>query len=262
MDRPLLSVIIITKNEQDNIKNCLESVKWADEIIVVDSGSTDRTEEICRKYTDKFYVKDWPGFGIQKQRALDLASHDWALSIDADERIMPELRDEIISKITQNSNISGYLIPRLSNYLGKDIRHSGWYPDYILRLVKKQEAYFTKDIVHEKMVVKGSIKKLSNHFLHYPYKDITHHMKKLNDYSSLSAEKMFSNGKRISWPMIFLKALYGFIRAYILRRGFLDGWQGVVVSISTTISVYYKYLKLKELEVCDIKKSVSKKISS
>jgi len=262
MDKILLSVIIITKNEQDNIEDCLESVKWADEIIVVDSGSRDRTEEICRKFTDSFYVKDWPGFGIQKQRALNLASYEWVLSIDADERVTPELRDEIINKLTQNSNISGYLIPRLSNYLGKDIRHSGWYPDYILRLVRKKKSYFTEDIVHEKMIVNGSIKKLSNHFLHYPYKDITHHMKKLNDYSSLSAEKMFSNGKRISWPMIFLKALYGFIRAYILRRGFLDGWQGVIVSVSTAMSVYYKYLKLKELEMCDIQKPVSKKISS
>jgi len=249
MDRPLLSVIIITKNEQDNILDCLESVKWADEIIVVDSGSTDKTEEICRKYTDKFYVKDWPGFGIQKQRALELASHKWVLSVDADERVTSELRDEIINKITQNSNISGYLIPRLSNYLGKDIRHSGWYPDYILRLVKKQEAYFTKDIVHEKMVVDGSIGKLSNHFLHYPYKDISHHLQKINTYSSLSAKKMFDNGKRVGWSMVVFKAIFGFVRAYIFKRGFLDGWPGLVVSISTGLSAYLKYLKLKELRI-------------
>ena len=246
MSKPLLSVIIITKNEQDNIKDCLESVKWAGEIIVVDSGSTDKTEEICRKYTDKFYVKDWPGFGIQKQRALELASHKWVLSVDADERVTSELRDEIINKMAHDSNISGYLIPRLSNYLGKDIYHAGWYPDYTLRLVRRERSHFTEDIVHEKMMVDGSIGKLSNHFLHYPYKDIAHHMQKLNDYSSLSAEKMFSNGKYISWPMIFVKAFFGFIRAYIFRRGFLDSWQGLVVSISTSFSVYLKYLKLKQ----------------
>ena len=249
MDKTLLSVIIITQNEQDNIEACLESVKWADEIIVVDSGSTDKTEEICRKYTDKFYIKDWPGFGIQKQRALELVSHEWVMSIDADERITPELRDEIIRKITHDSNIAGYLIPRLSNYLGKDIYHAGWYPDYTLRLVKKQTSHFTEDIVHEKMMVVGSIGKLSNHFLHYPYKDTSHHLQKINTYSSLSAEKMFDNGRHISWSMIVLKAIFGFTRSYIFRRGFLDGWPGLIVSISTGLSTYLKYLKLKELRI-------------
>jgi glycosyltransferase involved in cell wall biosynthesis len=246
MDKMPLSVIIITKNEQDNIEDCLESVKWAEEIIIVDSGSTDKTEAICRKFTDNFYVKDWPGFGIQKQRSLELASREWVLSIDADERVTPELKSEIIDKITQNSNIGGYLIPRLSNYLGKDIYHAGWYPDYTLRLVKRKEVYFTRDIVHEKMIVDGRVQKLSNHFTHYPYNSISHHIQKLNDYSSLSAEKMFSKGKNVSWLMVFLKALFGFIRAYIFRGGFLDGWQGLVVSISTGASVYLKYLKLKQ----------------
>ena len=246
MDKMPLSVIIITKNEQDNIEDCLESVKWAEEIIIVDSGSTDKTEAICRKFTDNFYVKDWPGFGIQKQRSLELASREWVLSIDADERVTPELKSEIIDKITQNSNIGGYLIPRLSNYLGKDIYHAGWYPDYTLRLVKRKEVYFTRDIVHEKMIVDGRVQKLSNHFIHYPYNSISHHIQKLNDYSSLSAEKMFSKGKNVSWLMVFLKALFGFIRAYIFRGGFLDGWQGLVVSISTGASVYLKYLKLKQ----------------
>ena len=253
MDKVLLSVVVITKNEQDNILNCLESVKWADEVIVVDSGSTDRTEEICRKYTDNFYVKDWPGFGIQKQRALDLATHEWVLSIDADERVTSELKNEIISVLSSNSTVNGYLIPRLSNYLGKDIRHAGWYPDYTLRLVKRSKSHFTKDIVHEKMIVDGSIDKLVNHFLHYPYKDIAHHMQKLNSYSSLSAEKMHASVKRVSWLMILFKAFFGFVRAYILRKGFLDGWQGFAVSVSTAVSVYYKYLKLKELEIGDIK---------
>ncbi len=249
MDKVPLSVIVIAENEQDNIKDCLESIQWADEIIIVDSGSTDKTEEICRKYTDKFYVKDWPGFGIQKQRALALASHGWVLSIDADERVTLDLKDEIIEKIFQDSNTDGYLIPRLSNYLGKDIRHSGWYPDYTLRLARRQKSYFTSDIVHEKMVVDGSVNILKAHFSHYPYRDITHHMQKLNDYSSMSAEKMFANGRCVGWPMIFLKALFGFIRAYIFKKGFLDGWQGLTVSISTGISVYMKYVKLKEMNL-------------
>ena len=249
MDKALLSVIIITKDEQDNIETCLESVKWADEIIVIDSGSTDKTEEICRKYTNSFYVKDWPGFGIQKQRALDLATHEWVLSIDADERITPELRDEIIETINQNSNIHGYLIPRLSNYLGKEIHHAGWYPDYTLRLVKRKKSYFTKDIVHEKMIVDSPIKKLSNHFLHFPFKNIEHHFQKLNDYSTLSANKMYGEGRKVSWMTIVLKTLLSFVRAYILKLGILDGWPGLVVSVSTSISVYMKYVKLKELNL-------------
>jgi len=249
MDKILLSVIIITKNEQDNIEDCLESVKWADEIIVVDSGSTDKTEEICRKYTNKFYVKDWPGFGIQKQRALDLATHEWVLSIDADERVTSELRNEIISVFNSNLNTDGYLIPRLSNYLGKDIRHAGWYPDYTLRLVRRQKSHFTKDIVHEKMVVDGTIQKLTNHFLHYPYKDIEHHFQKLNDYSTLSANKMHREGRKVSWILIVLKTLLAFIRSYILKLGILDGWPGLAVSVSTSLSVYMKYVKLKELSL-------------
>lgn len=249
MNKALLSVIVITKNEQDNIKDCLESAKWADEIIVVDSGSTDKTEEICRESTDNFYVKDWPGFGIQKQRALSLASHEWVLSIDADERITPQLKNEIIDKITQDSNVNGYLIPRLSNYLGKNIRHSGWYPDYTLRLVKRQESHFTEDIIHEKIVVKGGVEKLTNHFLHYPYKDISHHLQKIDAYSSLSADKMFNNGRCVSWSMVILKSIFGFVRSYIFKRGFLDGWPGLVVSISTGLSTYLKYLKLKELHL-------------
>jgi len=255
MNNLSLSVVVITKDEQDNIGACLESVKWANEIIVVDSGSTDKTEEICKRYTNNFYIKDWLGFGIQKQRALSLASHEWILSIDADERVTPELKKEIIKKVQSNEGVVGYLIPRLSHYLGKKIDHSGWYPDYTLRLARKQSSHFTKDIVHEKLVVDESIGKLSNHLLHYPYKNIAHHMQKINNYSSLSAEKMFTNGKNIGWPMILFKTIFGFIRAYILRRGFLDGWQGVVVAISTSLSTYLKYIKLKELHMAKTSKN-------
>jgi len=245
MSSSLISVIIITKDEQDNIRDCLESVKWADEIIVVDSGSADQTECICREYTERFYVKDWPGFGIQKQRALDLASNEWVLSIDADERVTPELKNEIIEK-SLNSETEGYLIPRLSYYLGKNIKYAGWYPDYTLRLVKRSSSHFTKDVVHERMVVEGPVGKLLHHFLHYPYKDVAHHVQKINQYSSLSAQKMFEQGKDVSWAMILVKSVFGFFRAYILRKGFLDGWRGVVVSLSTALSVYLKYVKLKE----------------
>jgi len=246
MDKYPLSVIIITQDEQDNIHDCLESVKWAQEIVVVDSGSADETENICREYTDRFYTKDWPGFGVQKQRALELTNCDWVLSLDADERVTPELQIEIIAAIEVDSEVYGYMIPRLSHYLGKGIRHAGWYPDYTLRLVKKDKSHFSNDIVHEKLIVDGKVGRLNNHFMHFPYKDIAHHLQKINQYSSLSAQKMLESGKTVSWLMVFVKAFFGFFRAYILRKGFIDGWQGLVVSISTALSVYLKYIKLKE----------------
>ena len=246
MDKYPLSVIIITQDEQDNIHDCLESVKWAQEIVVVDSGSADETENICREYTDRFYTKDWPGFGVQKQRALELTNCDWVLSLDADERVTPELQMEIIAAIEVDSEVYGYMIPRLSHYLGKGIRHAGWYPDYTLRLVKKDKSHFSNDIVHEKLIVDGKVGRLNNHFMHFPYKDIAHHLQKINQYSSLSAQKMLESGKTVSWSMVFVKAFFGFFRAYILRKGFIDGWRGLVVSISTALSVYLKYIKLKE----------------
>lgn len=246
MDKYPLSVIIITQDEQDNIHDCLESVKWAQEIVVVDSGSADETENICREYTDRFYTKDWPGFGVQKQRALELTNCDWVLSLDADERVTPELQIEIIAAIEVDSEVYGYMIPRLSHYLGKGIRHAGWYPDYTLRLVKKDKSHFSNDIVHEKLIVDGKVGRLNNHFMHFPYKDIAHHLQKINQYSSLSAQKMLESGKTVSWLMVFVKAFFGFFRAYILRKGFIDGWRGLVVSISTALSVYLKYIKLKE----------------
>ena len=246
MDKYPLSVIIITQDEQDNIRDCLESVKWAQEIVVVDSGSADETENICREYTDRFYTKDWPGFGVQKQRALELANYDWVLSLDADERVTPELQMEITAAIEVDSGVCGYMIPRLSHYLGKGIRHAGWYPDYTLRLVKKDKSHFSNDIVHEKLTVDGKVGRLNNHFMHFPYKDIAHHLQKINQYSSLSAQKMLESGKTVSWSMVFVKAFFGFFRAYILRKGFIDGWRGLVVSISTALSVYLKYIKLKE----------------
>jgi len=246
MDKYPLSVIIITQDEQDNIHDCLESVKWAQEIVVVDSGSADETENICREYTDRFYTKDWPGFGVQKQRALELTNCDWVLSLDADERVTPELQIEIIAAIEVDSEVYGYMIPRLSHYLGKGIRHAGWYPDYTLRLVKKDKSHFSNDIVHEKLIVDGKVGRLNNHFMHFPYKDIAHHLQKINQYSSLSAQKMLESGKTVSWSMVFVKAFFGFFRAYILRKGFIDGWRGLVVSISTALSVYLKYIKLKE----------------
>jgi len=241
-----LSIIIITKNEQETIRDCLESVSWAKEIIILDSGSTDLTESICREYTDKFFIKDWPGFGEQKQRALDLASQMWVFSIDADERLTSDLKEEIISIIESDRQESGFYVPRLSHYLGKEIRYAGWYPDYVIRLVRSQKARFTDDKIHERIILDGKVGRLSSHMLHYPYKNIEHHIQKINLYSSISALILFEKGKRISWAMIFTKSMFSFLRSYFIKRGFLGGWVGLIVSCSSAISVYLKYLKLKE----------------
>ena len=247
MTIPTLSVVIITKNEQDNVKKCLESIKWANEVIILDSGSADKTVEICKHYTNQVYSTDWPGFGIQKQRALDLSTGDWVLSIDADEIVSLQLKNEILEKIKSKSNVDAYLIPRLSWYQGKCIRHSGWYPDYVLRLAKRSTARFTPDKVHERLKVSGTVGKLSSDILHYPYRNISHHIQKMNTYSSLSAEQMFAQGRKVNWILVILKPSFAFFRAYILKQGFLDGWPGLSVSISTALSVYLKYVKLKEL---------------
>ncbi|MGZ5008247.1 MAG: glycosyltransferase family 2 protein, partial [Methylobacter sp.] len=152
----MLSAVIITKNEAGHIARCLESISWADEIIVLDSGSEDDTVAICRRYTDKVYQTDWPGFGIQKQRAVDKAGGDWILSIDADEVVSPELRLEIENALRQE-RYNGYEIPRLSSYCGRQMRHGGWWPDHVLRLFRRDCGRFTDAVVHERIIVQGEI---------------------------------------------------------------------------------------------------------
>lgn len=243
----MLSVIIITKNEERNIEECLKSVQWADEVVILDSGSTDKTEEISRKFTDNFFINsDWQGFGIQKQRALELSNGEWVLLVDADERITEELKQEILT-VVSNHNLDGYLIPRSSIYLGKGINYSGWYPDYTLRLAKRKKVEFSSDLVHEKMLFDSKPGKLINPIIHYPYNNLAHHFEKINSYSSLSAEAMFHKGKDISLIGILIKCFAGFIRTYIIKRGFLDGSRGLIIAITTFVSVFQKYTKLWEL---------------
>jgi len=243
----MISAIIITKNEENNIASCLESIKWVDEIIVVDSGSTDRTEEICRQYTKNFYFNEWAGFGKQKQHAYDMASNVWIFSIDADEIVTEDLKCEILEKISSDNTSDGFYLPRLSYYLNKPIRHSGWYPDFNLRIVKKDKGFFSQDLVHERLCINGSFEFLDNPLLHFPFNSISSQIQKLDHYSSLSARDMQSKGKRISWSMLFLKTIYSFFRVYFLKMGFLDGWRGFLIAKNSSIFTFYKYLKLKEL---------------
>ncbi len=243
-----ISVIIITKNEAASIARCLESVSWADEVIVLDSGSTDDTVEICRKFTQHVHETDWPGFGPQKNRALDLATGDWVFSLDADEWVTAELHEEIQRVVATAGGQAGYRIPRLSSFCGREMRHSGWWPDYVVRLFRRGRARFSDDIVHERVVVDGKVGTLINPIRHETFQDLEDLLDKMNSYSTLSARKLRERGKRASLTAAVLKSLWAFFRTYVLRRGFLDGREGFMLAVSTAEGTYYRYAKALLLE--------------
>lgn len=246
-----LSVIIITKNEAHNIDECLESVSFADECIVVDSGSTDGTCDIARaKGARVVQTSDWPGFGPQKNRALDLATKTWVLSIDADERVTPELAQEIQTVIRNDkaglkgSDIDGYRIARLSNFCGRWIRHSGWWPDYVLRLIRRGSGRFTDSLVHESIALNGQTNTLEGHFLHYPYDDMESLITKVNQYSTAGAQMMYAKGRTTGILGIIGHSVWTFIRIYVMRRGFMDGKEGFILAAVGAAGSFFRYSKL------------------
>jgi glycosyltransferase involved in cell wall biosynthesis len=240
-----LSVIIITKNEAMNIQACLDSVRFANEWIIVDSGSTDSTIAIARAAGATIIeTTHWPGFGPQKARALAAAQGEWVLSLDADERIPEALRDEILAVIEQPAQ-NAYALPRLSSFCGHFIRHAGWYPDYIVRLFRRGTAQFSDDQVHERVIPdQEAVGRLRTPILHYSYRDDDDYLRKLGQYSSLGAKQAFAAGKRSSLGKALLHAVTAFLRSYLFKQGFLDGRAGLMVAISTAESTYHKYFKL------------------
>lgn len=246
---PTLSVIIITKNEAHAIEECLASVAWADEIIVVDSGSTDNTVALCQSFGAKVTVTDWPGFGPQKNRALNLATCDWVLSIDADERVTTELRQDIETAITNPNNNSAFRMPRLSSYCGQFMRHSGWWPDYITRLFLRGKGRISDDLVHEHVIVDGTTKTLNSPLHHISYTNLEEVLEKTNRYSTDGAVMAYTRGKRASLISAITHGFWAFIRTYIIRLGFLDGKMGFILAVSNAETTYYRYLKLMLLEV-------------
>ncbi|MBK9161549.1 MAG: glycosyltransferase family 2 protein [Nitrosomonadales bacterium] len=240
-----LSVIVITRNEAANIRACLESVAWAGEIVVVDSGSSDGTAEICREMGARVFVCDWPGFGIQKNRALDHSTREWVFSIDADERVTPELRAAIEAVLADTDNAhAAYEISRLSSYCGRFMRHSGWYPDRIVRLFRRDAARFSDDLVHERLRVEGRTGLLDGELLHYAFDDLEEVLRKVNQYSSAGAAMMQRRGRQASLSGAVLRGLWSFFRTYVLRGGFLDGREGFMLAVSNAEGTYYRYLKL------------------
>jgi len=240
-----LSVIIITKNESANILACLESVAFADEFIVVDSGSTDNTVELARDFGARVEITpDWPGFGPQKNRALDLATGDWVFSIDADERVPPELAAEILS-VMANPSADTFEVARLSDFCGRFIRHSGWWPDYVLRLWKRGSARFNDAAVHERVVPQhGGPARLKGHLVHYPYNNFEALINKVNRYSSDAAAMMHARGKRATIFSALGHSFWTFVRIYLIRRGFLDGKHGLVLAVTAASGSFYRYAKL------------------
>ena len=247
---PTLSVIIITYNEAANIAACLDSVAFADETIVVDSGSTDGTIEIAKAKGAKVLVtQDWPGFGPQKNRALDLATCPWVLSLDADERVSPALAAQILAAIapgtSSGSKADAFMIPRLTQFCGQWIRHCGWTPDLVLRLFRRDKARFSADLVHERVVYSGtSTGRLTSPLLHYSYPTPGHYWRKLEQYSRAWAEQRFARGQRTSMLRAFLAGFTAFLRSYLFRLGFLDGAMGFAVCTMQGQAAFGKYFEL------------------
>ena len=239
-----LSAIVITRNESANISDCLLSLGFADEIVVLDSDSSDGTAEIARKLGAKVTQSaDWPGFGIQKNKALALAQGEWILSIDADERVTPELRAEIEAVTTAGVAGDVYSIPRLSSYCGQFMHHSGWSPDYVIRLFRRGCAEFSNDLVHERILFNGPVSRLHAPLIHLSFPDFESVLDKLNRYSSAGALAMGRHGKTSSLWRAIGHGAWAFFRTYVLRRGFLDGQLGLALAISNAEGTYYRYAK-------------------
>ena len=246
---PTLSVILITRNEEANLRDCLASLEGlAQQVVVVDTASTDGTIAIAQEFGATIaQPADWPGFGPQKNRALDLATCDWILSLDADERLTPELRSEIAAVLANPGHTTCFAIPRLSWYCGRFIRHSGWNPDYVDRLFQRGKARFSNDLVHERLIPSGSVVKLKNHMLHYSFMNYSQVLQKIDRYSSASAEQAFAKGKRSSPLAAIGHGAWSFFRTYIMRLGFLDGPQGFSLALANAQGSYYRYMKICEL---------------
>jgi glycosyltransferase involved in cell wall biosynthesis len=241
---PKLSVTIITLNEVANIEACLASVAWADEVLVVDSGSTDGTPELARANGAHVIVREWPGYAEQKNLAAGVASHDWILSVDADERITPALRAEIQQRLRSEPGEAGFRIPRVTWHLGRWIRTTDWYPDYQLRLYHRARAAWTPRPVHESVTASGDVGQLRGELEHYAYRDLSHHFATMDRYTTLAAADMRTQGRRAGVFDLTVHPWAAFMRNYVLRRGFFDGTAGFVISVMNAYYVFLKFAKL------------------
>ena len=247
MNKPLISAVIMTRDEAKNIQGAIESLGFAQQIVVADTGSSDNTIELARNAGAEVYSIDFDGFGSSKNRALEYCSGDWIFFLDADERVSPELAKSISRNVVGNSEFDGYAVNRLSYFLGKPVRHSGWHPDYVLRLFKKGCGKFSDRLVHEGIELKGAAGKLEGLLYHYSYVNLDQYIEKLNVYSRLNAEEMYKNSRKWHFWDLVIHPAGTFIKMYILKAGFLDGVSGFVLAILSSYHVFVKYAKLRQL---------------
>ena len=255
-----ISICIIAGNEEKNIRRCIESATWANEIIVVDSFSTDRTVEICREYTDKVYQHKWLGYIGQKNLIKDMAEGPWILFLDADEEISAKLREEIIKEFSGNGidGVDGYEFPRLVPFLGCWITHGDWYPDVKLRLFRKDKGLCGGKEPHDRTTVGGKVKRLKHPIYHYTYENISDQLASLNKFTSISAKGKYCEGRSFSLLDVVFRPVLRFMRCYFMRRGFLDGLPGLIIAATVAYAVFIKYAKLWELQQ-DVKKKLPPK---
>jgi len=243
-----LSVVIVTKNEERNIKDCLNSAKWADEIIVVDAYSTDKTVQIASKFTRNIYQRPWEGFGIQKNYSMQKATCSWIFILDSDERISHELRDEILSVMRSSpENVVGYQVPRRNYFYGYWIQNCGCYPDYQLRLLRKGSGYLDDAEPHNKMILKGEMGTLRTPLDHLTSPTVNDHLRKFPNFSKLAAQEKFKTKKAVGWYDIFFPPLTTFLKIYLSKGGWREGIAGFIYSGFASLYTFLKYAKLWEM---------------
>jgi len=245
----LLSVTVITRNEAAHIEACLASVDWADERLVIDCGSTDDTVALARRAGARVIETSWPGYAAQKNIAAAAARHDWILSVDADERVTPELAREIRERLEHlpSPPAQGYRVPRITFHLGRWLKTTDWYPDPQLRLYDRRRGRWKTRRVHESVEVQGTVGRLTHHLQHYAYRDVAHHVETINRYTTLAADDMFEAGRRAGGTDLVVHPTAAFLRNYVLKRGALDGMPGFIVSLMNAYYVFLKMAKLYEL---------------
>jgi glycosyltransferase involved in cell wall biosynthesis len=243
-----VSVTIITRDEAAHIEACIASVSWADEILVVDSGSTDDTVARATRAGARVIVREWPGYGAQKNFAAEAAAHDWILSVDADERVTPVLADEVKARVQSAGAEAGFRVPRVTWHLGRWWRCTDWYPDYQLRLYHRRRASWRTSLVHESVTPAGPVVDLAGELQHFAYRDIGHHLSTMDRYTTLAAREMFDGGQRAGILALALHPPAAFLRNYLLRRGFQEGAAGLIVSAMNAHYVFLKFAKLWAIE--------------
>jgi glycosyltransferase involved in cell wall biosynthesis len=239
---PRLSAIVIAKNEARNIADCLDTLSFCDERIVVDGGSTDFTARIATDRGAQVVAHDWQGFGPQKNFALSLAQGEWVLSIDADERVSGALANEIRRAI-EAKDADGYELQRQSSFCGRAMRHSGWFPDHVLRLFRRGRAHFSDDLVHERVICDGPVRRLTEPLIHHPVLVLEDALARMDSYSTAGAEMVVASGRRVTFVTGIGRGLWAFIRTYIVRAGFLDGREGFLLAVANAEGTYYRYMK-------------------